>query len=309
MKRLMEFNMKVTRMQLRRLIERRIIEPTLAQQSQFDAEREASKPKVYTPDDYSQAKRIAHKRIEKYKATGQIPQALSERNGSILDLPQQRRHSPQAIETVMTMDTDSLINRYLGPISERSFTAANVSYLLYDIVGMDVAEVLRSNAGQINMMNTMINEALDATPGRLNTNRRQLRRLIERVIMNPDGTTSLTEPVKMIKQLAQKIANKLHSQAQSGLQSGEPTAFSAMNKDYLLEQSISLIRMSMAGGNEISDFVRSIDSEAYDYLKNEAEQSGANLMYALNAAKKELVGQPGTQEPVSTMPGPGIVTY
>ena len=40
--------------------------------------------------------------------------------------------------------------------------------MLYDIVGMDIAEVLRSNAGQINMMNTMISEALDATSGRLN---------------------------------------------------------------------------------------------------------------------------------------------
>ena len=160
--------MKVTRMQLRRLIERRIVEPTLAQQAQFDAEREASKPKVYTPDDYSQAKRIAHQRIEEYKVTGQLPQAPGSRGDSILDLPQQQMHSPQAIETVMTMDTESLIAMYLGPVMQKNITAANVSYVLYDIVGMDIAEVLRSNAGHINMMDTMINEALDATSGRLN---------------------------------------------------------------------------------------------------------------------------------------------
>ena len=139
-------------------------------------------------------------------------------------------------------------------------------------------------------------------------NRRQLRRLIERVIVDPDGSTSLTKPVEMIKRLAQKIANSLHSQAQSGFQSGEPTAFSSMNKDYLLEQSITLIRMSLAGGNEISDFVRSLDSEAYDFLKNEAEQSGATLMYALNTAKKELAGKPEQELPTG-LPDDGIVTY
>jgi len=139
-------------------------------------------------------------------------------------------------------------------------------------------------------------------------NRRQLRRLIERVMVNPDGSTSLTQPVKMIKRLAQKISNSLHSQAQSDFQSGGPTAFSSMNKDYLLEQSITLIRMSLAGENEISDFVRSIDSEAYDFLKNEAAQSGATLMYALNTAKKELAGKPEQESPTSH-PGPGIVTY
>ena len=139
-------------------------------------------------------------------------------------------------------------------------------------------------------------------------NRRQLRRLIERVMVNPDGSTSLTKPVKMIKRLAQKIANSLHSQAQASFQSGEPTAFSSMNKDNLLEQSITLIRMSLAGGNEISDFVRSLDSEAYDFLKNEAEQSGATLMYALNTAKKELAGKP-EQELPTNHPGPGIVTF
>ena len=140
-------------------------------------------------------------------------------------------------------------------------------------------------------------------------NRKQLRMLIERVITNPDGTTSLTKPVEMIKRLAQKIANNLHSQTQSDFASGAPTAFSSMNKNYLLEQSIDLIKMSLGLENEISDFVRSMDSEAYDFLKNEAQESGATLIYALNTAKKELTNQSNTQEPVTKMPGPGIVTY
>lgn len=160
--------MKINRRQLRRLIERQIVEPTQEQQVQFDAEREASKPKVYTPDDYSQARRIASQRIEEYKVTGQLPQAPDARGGSIFDLSQQQMHSPQAIETVMTMDTESLIDMYLGPVMQKNITAANVSYVLMDIVGANIADVLRSNAGQINMMTTMINEALDATSQRLN---------------------------------------------------------------------------------------------------------------------------------------------
>jgi hypothetical protein len=167
MKRLMEFNMKVTRMQLRRLIERQIVEPTLAQQAQFDAEREASKPKQYTAEEYKTARQIAHQHIEKYKAAGQSPQALSERNGSILDLPhevpQKRMHAQHAIETVMTMDTDSLINVYLGPMVEKSFLSTQVSYLLMDIVGPDVTEVLRSQ---------IANEMLPSAPGSSNPYRK-----------------------------------------------------------------------------------------------------------------------------------------
>ncbi len=158
--------MKVDRRQLRRLIERVVVDLTPEQQARLAAEREASKPRVYTPDEYSQARRIAHQRIEKYKATGEFTQ-MPAAGPTSHHLNRQRMHSPQAIETVMTMDTDSLINMYLGPMSQRNITFANVAYVLYDIVGMDIAEVLRSNAGQINMMTTMINETLDATAGRL----------------------------------------------------------------------------------------------------------------------------------------------
>lgn len=159
--------MKITRRQLRKLIERKIIDLTPEEQARMKAEKEASKPRVYTPDEYSQARRLAHQRIEAFKVTGEFTQ-MPAAGPTVHHFNRQRMHSPQAIETVMTMDTDQLIDTYLGHTSERSFTFANVAYVLYDIVGMDVARVLeRSSAAQSNMMNTMINEVLDVTAARL----------------------------------------------------------------------------------------------------------------------------------------------
>ena len=148
-------------------------------------------------------------------------------------------------------------------------------------------------------------------------NRRQLRRLIERVVGNPDGTTSLTEPVAAIKLLVQKIAENIRIKFEENMAAGRPVAISDGDPANRIESGFQLIDMAMYSGKypeasaHAKEYIESLGQEAIDAFERimqEARESSATLMYAFNHARKELAGKP-EKELTTSLPDPGIVTY